>query len=175
MIKPQVFERNNSGFRKEQYDISVTNINVTGINWWDILNEEGLTAGTMTMSDSRIKVYLNRSLPASTQSKVGNYPHQLLMKAKLPVKVAKIDVNGLDLSYEEYNRLISIFFPLIILCDINLPGQTGLQFKKQIDNDDELRQQSIPFVFISTNASREPVTEAYTKMTVQVFSKSPQA
>src|SRR3954471_24148599 len=46
----------------------------------------------------------------------------------------------------------------IILCDINLPGQSGLEFKKQIDDDHELRQQSIPFVFISTNAGREPVT-----------------
>ena len=27
----------------------------------------------------------------------------------------------------------------IILCDINLPGQNGLDFKKQIDEDEQLR------------------------------------
>jgi hypothetical protein len=46
---------------------------------------------------------MNRSLPAPTESKVGNYPHQLLMKLKLPVKIDKINVKNLDLSYEEYN------------------------------------------------------------------------
>jgi len=61
----------------------------------------------------------------------------------------------------------------IIFCDVNLPGQTGLNFKKQIDEDSQLRQASIPFVFISTDASIERVTEAYSKMTVQGFFKKP--
>ena len=59
----------------------------------------------------------------------------------------------------------------IILCDVNMQGQKGLDFKKQIDEDRQLRQQSIPFVFLSTDASIEPVTEAYSNMTVQGFFK----
>jgi CheY-like chemotaxis protein len=59
----------------------------------------------------------------------------------------------------------------IIFCDINLPGQNGLDFKKQIDNDPQLRQQSIPFVFISTDARKDTVTEAHTEMTIQGFFK----
>ncbi len=92
-----------SPFRKEQYDINITKININGINWWDVLNNEALKVGKMTISDSRIKVYLNRALPPSTKSKVGKYPHQLLMNAKFPVKVDEINISGLDLSYEEYN------------------------------------------------------------------------
>ena len=57
----------------------------------------------------------------------------------------------------------------LILSDINLPGVNGLEFKKQIDNDQELRQKSIPFVFFSTSTDKRIVTEAFTKMTVQGF------
>jgi CheY-like chemotaxis protein len=59
----------------------------------------------------------------------------------------------------------------LIVCDINLPRQNGLQFKKQIDDDPQLRNKSIPFVFLSTSADVRTVTEAYTEMTVQGFFK----
>ncbi len=92
-----------TGFRKELFDITINDITVDSINWWSLLNKEGLTAGTVNITDSRVKVYLDRSLPAPAESKVGNYPHQLLMKLKLPVKIDRINVKNLDLSYEEYN------------------------------------------------------------------------
>ncbi len=59
--------------------------------------------------------------------------------------------------------------PFIILCDVNLPLQTGLQFKRQIDTDPRLRHKSIPFVFYSTVVSKDVVNEAYTEMSVQGF------
>lgn len=59
--------------------------------------------------------------------------------------------------------------PFIILSDINLPGQTGLNFKRQLDSDPVLRRKSIPFIFYSTSANQEEVTEAYTQMTIQGF------
>lgn len=61
--------------------------------------------------------------------------------------------------------------PFLIFCDINLPGQNGLEFKKQIDEIPELRKKSIPFMFFSTTATQEDVNEAYTQMTVQGFFK----
>jgi response regulator RpfG family c-di-GMP phosphodiesterase len=59
--------------------------------------------------------------------------------------------------------------PFIIFCDVNLPGQNGVDFKRQIDNDEELRKKSIPFIFYSTSIDQKAVNEAYTKMTVQGF------
>lgn len=59
--------------------------------------------------------------------------------------------------------------PFIIFCDVNLPVQSGIEFKKQIDNDPDLRKKSIPFIFYSTSVNQETVNEAYTKMTVQGF------
>jgi hypothetical protein len=44
-----------------------------------------------------------------------------------------------------------------------------LEFKRQVNQDDELRQKCIPFIFFSTAALKEVVTEAFTEMTVQGF------
>jgi response regulator RpfG family c-di-GMP phosphodiesterase len=63
--------------------------------------------------------------------------------------------------------------PLIILSDVNLPIQSGIEFKRQVDSDSELRQKSIPFVFFSTSIDQAAVNEAYTKMTVQGFFQKP--
>jgi len=59
--------------------------------------------------------------------------------------------------------------PFIIFSDVNLPKKSGLEFKKQIDEDNQLRKKSIPFVFYSTAVNQDTVNEAYTKMTVQGF------
>jgi CheY-like chemotaxis protein len=59
--------------------------------------------------------------------------------------------------------------PFIIFSDINLPGQNGIEFKRRIDSDPQLRKKSIPFVFYSTYVDQRSVNEAYTKMTVQGF------
>lgn len=59
--------------------------------------------------------------------------------------------------------------PFLILCDVNLPRQNGIEFKTQIDDDRELRDKSIPFIFYSTHVSQYAVNEAYKNLTVQGF------
>ncbi|MCW3119520.1 MAG: hypothetical protein JWM28_3602 [Chitinophagaceae bacterium] len=63
--------------------------------------------------------------------------------------------------------------PFIIICDVNLPGQNGLDIKKQLDKDYHVSIKTIPFVFYSTNANPDFVTEAFTKMNVQGFFVKP--
>jgi response regulator RpfG family c-di-GMP phosphodiesterase len=61
--------------------------------------------------------------------------------------------------------------PFLIISDINLPKQTGLEFKFKIDSDPELRRKSIPFIFYSTTGDRKSVNKAYCDMSVQGFFK----
>ncbi len=61
--------------------------------------------------------------------------------------------------------------PFIILSDVNLPGMSGTEFKKKVDDDPGLRKKCIPFVLYSTSVDKQTVEEAYTKMTVQGFFK----
>ena len=59
--------------------------------------------------------------------------------------------------------------PFIIFCDLNLPGLSGIECKRQIDDNKELKKKSIPFVFFSTSVDQKAVENAYTQMTVQGF------
>jgi CheY-like chemotaxis protein len=61
--------------------------------------------------------------------------------------------------------------PFIIFSDVNIPRKNGVEFKRQIDNDPDLRKKSIPFVFYSTAADQPTINEVYTEMTVQGFFK----
>jgi CheY-like chemotaxis protein len=61
--------------------------------------------------------------------------------------------------------------PFLILSDVNLPGMSGIEFKKKVDDHPELRKKCIPFVLYSTSVDKKTVEDAYTKMTVQGFFK----
>jgi CheY-like chemotaxis protein len=62
--------------------------------------------------------------------------------------------------------------PLIILSDINLPGMTGIEMRRKINESDYLRMKSIPFVFLTTSASKQNVMDAYAMMVQGYFVKS---
>jgi CheY-like chemotaxis protein len=49
------------------------------------------------------------------------------------------------------NTTASVF---LIFCDINLPGSDGLDFKRQIDRNPELRRKSIPFISLDGRQAR---------------------
>lgn len=59
--------------------------------------------------------------------------------------------------------------PFIIICDVNMPKQNGIEFKRDIDNDLTLREKSIPFIFYTTYISQYAINEAYSNLTVQGF------
>lgn len=59
--------------------------------------------------------------------------------------------------------------PFLIISTVNLPGESGIEFKQQVDNDPELKKKSIPFIFYSTTADPKFVNEAYLNMTVQGY------
>jgi len=61
--------------------------------------------------------------------------------------------------------------PFLILSDVNLPAQNGIEFKRQIDEDRQLREKSIPFVFYSTAVDKNSIDTAYKELTVQGFFK----
>lgn len=63
--------------------------------------------------------------------------------------------------------------PFAIICDVNLPGLSGLEFKKQVDSNEFLRRKSIPFIFMSTSVNQASVNKAYIEMSVQGFFKKP--
>jgi CheY-like chemotaxis protein len=62
--------------------------------------------------------------------------------------------------------------PFILLSDLNMPGMTGLQLKKQIQDDPYLSSKGIPFIFISTDASKVSIRHAHA-LSVQGYFQKP--
>ncbi len=61
--------------------------------------------------------------------------------------------------------------PLVIISDINLPQETGMGLKRRIDEDSQLRDKAIPFIFFSTFIEKRIVEIAYKELTIQGFFK----
>ncbi|MCW3105809.1 MAG: response regulator receiver protein [Segetibacter sp.] len=59
----------------------------------------------------------------------------------------------------------------LILSDVNKPIVDGFELKREINKDDKLRIQSIPFVFLSTTAQPKEVENAYELMVQGFFQK----
>ncbi|QJD79416.1 response regulator [Spirosoma rhododendri] len=51
--------------------------------------------------------------------------------------------------------------PLVILCDVLMPGMDGFELRDRIDADPVLRMKAIPFVYFSTWGSNALVNKAY--------------
>jgi CheY-like chemotaxis protein len=62
--------------------------------------------------------------------------------------------------------------PFILLSDINMPGMSGLELKKYIQDDPYLSSKGIPFIFISTNATKVSVRHAHA-LSVQGYFEKP--
>lgn len=62
--------------------------------------------------------------------------------------------------------------PILILCDVNMPGMNGLDLRKEIFKDGELRKKSIPFVFMSSDESEETIELAFEYAVQGYFKKA---
>ncbi|HTE23532.1 response regulator [Flavitalea sp.] len=61
--------------------------------------------------------------------------------------------------------------PFLIICDINLPGISGIEFKRKIHENPLLKKKSIPFIFLTTSSDKNTVVAAYEMMVQGYFVK----
>lgn len=62
--------------------------------------------------------------------------------------------------------------PFLILTDINMPKLGGIALREVIQQNPELKEKSIPFIFLTTSAGPNAVRQAY-EMSVQGFFEKP--
>jgi CheY-like chemotaxis protein len=61
--------------------------------------------------------------------------------------------------------------PMVVICDVNLPGETGFDVKDAIIADDDLKYKAVPFIFWSTTASERQIQHAYDLSAQGFFTK----
>ena len=88
-------------------------------------------------------------------------------------KVDFLQLVGSGTNPLELVRLMDIHKIDLVFLDIQMPVMNGIEFRRQISNSEYLRKKSVPFIFLSTTATKTVVTEAY-EMTVQGFFKKEQ-
>ncbi len=61
--------------------------------------------------------------------------------------------------------------PFIVFSDINMPKLNGMELRKQIHENEDIRVKTIPYLFFTTSAEQEAVIDAYSKSIQGFFVK----
>ena len=61
--------------------------------------------------------------------------------------------------------------PFIVFSDINMPKLNGIELRKQIHENEDMRLKTIPYLFFTTSAEQEAVVDAYSKSIQGFFVK----
>lgn len=64
--------------------------------------------------------------------------------------------------------------PLIILCDINMPLMNGIELRMKVNQNEALKEKTVPFVYFTTTASPHMIQHAYA-MSVQGYFVKPRS
>lgn len=97
----QQFQKKLKG-RQDMFTVKIPRLTLTGIDWWSLANKDKLIAQQADIYNCFFKDYLDRTMPPK-KFKINNYPHQALMKLKMPVFIKKIKLHNMNLTYEELN------------------------------------------------------------------------
>jgi len=90
-------------FYKDRYDIKFDSASFNNVDWYHLISGEGFSATSVLLVNGSMEVYVDRNIPLSSKSKVGNYPHQLIMKLDLPAQVDTINIKNFTFNYKELN------------------------------------------------------------------------
>lgn len=61
--------------------------------------------------------------------------------------------------------------PFIVFSDINMPKLNGIELRKQIHENEDIRLRTIPYLFFTTTAAQEHIVDAYSKSIQGFFVK----
>lgn len=94
-------------YQTDRYDINIRNLKCSNVDAEKLVKGE-IDIGTITTSGNTINVFRDLSFPLDSASRLGQqmtYPHQLIHKLGIPLKIARITFTNTDIEYKEKNPL----------------------------------------------------------------------
>ncbi len=86
--------------QEDYYRMTISDIQLAGIHFNSFIDESAIDADNARMK-VQLHVFTDRMLPANPDSKVGKFPHQTLMKLKMPIFLKKVEIKNSYISYRE--------------------------------------------------------------------------
>lgn len=80
------------GHAADLFTINAPLVSIGAFNPSPLLIDSRIEAGLITLDKPDIEIYKDNTAPYDTRSKVGKYPHQLLMKAGMPISIKAIKI-----------------------------------------------------------------------------------
>ena len=105
-LKPRLSKKNfykQVKVSKDIYELAIGQVNLSEVDWWSSMAEESLLVHKAELKKGEIKIYKDRSMPSEPGSKLGKYPHQLLVKAPLQMNIDSVQLSDVDVAYTELN------------------------------------------------------------------------
>lgn len=91
------------GHQQDRFDLKIDQVGISDIAWWSVLGEESLVVPRVTLNQLALDIYNDKSQKPDTRSKMGKYPHQMLMKLAFGLKVDTITISNMRFTYNEKN------------------------------------------------------------------------
>lgn len=89
--------------QKDRYDIKLSEINLTGVDFISLNNDGNLHAKRLIIGPGKVAVFLNRELPPANFDKGRNYPHNALKRLSIETLIDTLSIHKVDIDYTEYN------------------------------------------------------------------------
>lgn len=90
----------NEKFQRDRYDLKMNHLLFSGIEMDDILDGK-IIASKLSVKNTNAKIYRDLTKPLKKESKVGNYPSQLVQKLNFPIRLDEVVLNNAYIEYRE--------------------------------------------------------------------------
>jgi hypothetical protein len=92
------------GEQADRFDVKFSGAHFTNIDVTQVLNGN-LVADALTVKEGIIKIFRDKNYPNKNISKIGRFPHQLLMRAGTDISLRKVDIQSGLIEYKEKSDL----------------------------------------------------------------------
>lgn len=89
--------------QKDRYDLKFDTIEVKQLDYVSLFRYKKILINSLKLSDAKVNVFLNRSLPPPMMDKGKNFPHLILRRLKYNTTIDTVLIKNIDVAYTEYN------------------------------------------------------------------------